>query len=145
TAVTLPDVDTIPDSSDRFYRGHFTLSALSDLSFSIECDDGCDVYINGQELVSFGACHIAGCVNLPAQCAINQESPPVSIPAEDLLVGGNVLAVHVSNGPGGSYFDLSVSQGASTATPSPTPTPAPTPTPTPTPTPPLTPTPTPTP
>lgn len=108
--VPLPDVNSIGENSDRFYRGHFTLDApLSDLPFSIECDDGCDVYINGQELVSFGSCHVERCVNLPLRCVINQNSPPVSIPVGDLVAGRNVLAVHVSNGPADSYFDLSLS------------------------------------
>jgi CHAP domain len=115
TSITPPDVGSFNGVGDRFYRGHLNLSSsVSDLHLFPRCDDGCEVWINGFYLGGFGngTCHALGCVNLPG-CGIgfNQCVQPMLISAADTHAGDNIIAVHVSNGGGGSSFDMSVSQG----------------------------------
>ncbi len=113
TPLTLPDRGSY---RDRFHRGHFQLVApVSDLSVFVRCDDGCDVYVNGVSLGSFGngSCHQLGCVNHPG-CGVgyNQCVPPIAVPQSQLAAGDNIVTVHVSNGDAVlAQFDATVLRG----------------------------------
>src|SRR5439155_9948630 len=112
--VTLPDVPRLNGMADRYYRGHFGLaSPVADLSVFFRCDDGCELWVNEIFIGPFGsgACHEPGCVNLPG-CGINSCVPPVPIPEADLLAEGNIVAVHLTNGTGGSQLQASVFRGS---------------------------------
>lgn len=115
STLTLPDSPDAPGTSDRFYRGHFTLNApTSDLHINLTCDDGCELFANGTRLGGYGngTCHALGCVNVPG-CGIGYNAcvPPIPIPQADLVAGDNVIAVHVSNGGGGFRLNATISRG----------------------------------
>ncbi len=80
--IALPDSHS--DASDRFYRGSFELDCAADgrsseVSLFVKCDDGCDIYIDGGQLGSFGgSCHTFGCVNEP-RCGTNTTVSPIVI------------------------------------------------------------------
>src|SRR5262249_59454526 len=103
TSVTMPDFPGVSSAADRFYRGHFALSAPlpSDAKLFFRCDDSCEAWINNTHLGSFGpGCHgICPCVNLPG-CGCNQCVPPILLDPSTLMVGNNVVAGHLSNGTG---------------------------------------------
>lgn len=113
TGVALPDVST---ARDRFYRGRFELpDPPGPVSLFFRCDDGCDVYVNGSLLGSYGpkgTCHQPGCVNL-SDCFFTSFVPPVPVPLGLLASGTNVVAVHVTNGPNRLYFDMSIASPSS--------------------------------
>ena len=102
--VSMPDVNSIPGGSDRFYRARFTVvdpSLVPPIYF--ESDDGIWIYVNGTLVGHWGgAWRMGGCVN---RCFTGVTVSPQDISAF-LVPGSNTIAVMVSNGPGGSYFDL---------------------------------------
>ena len=111
-SVSLPDQHYF---QDRYYRGHLQLAATAaDLSLFLNSDDGSEMFVNGSSLGAFGgACHAFGCANRPGSCRANQCVPPLALNESQLTAGDNVLAVHVSNGGGGVFFNATVLQGNS--------------------------------
>jgi hypothetical protein len=121
SSITLPDLGSFntlgTETADRFYRGIFTLSTTAQPIFLFfVSEDGIAIFVNGTALGSFAPfpfssniCHKLGCVNIHG-CVpgggINVA--PIQIPANLLHVGTNVVTAHVSNGGGGSYFDMAV-------------------------------------
>jgi hypothetical protein len=101
---------TLPNGGwccDRYYRTTYYHSANdASVKFDLHSDDGLWLYINGQFFDHWGGeCHAPGCVN-GSGCAINDTFSPVDVTSY-LLPGANLIAVHVSNGPGGSNFNFS--------------------------------------
>ena len=109
----MPDLPGVSTSADRFYRGHFGLSAPlpTDIKLFVRCDDSCELWINDTSLGAFGpGCHLlCPCVNLPG-CGCNQCVPPMLLDPM-LIAGDNVVAVHLSNGVGGFGLNATVLQG----------------------------------
>jgi hypothetical protein len=101
--------------ADRFYRGTFALgSATQPIFLFFVSDDSIEIFVNGTSVGAFSpflpsVCHQLGCVNIPG-CGqgFDIDVPPVQIPTKLLHQGTNVVAAHVSNGGGGSYFDMAV-------------------------------------
>jgi hypothetical protein len=104
--------------SDRFYRGQFSLTSTAQPVFLFfVSDDGIEIFVNGKPLTpqssfspqSANVCHQLGCVNILG-CGPGFDLDPgaVQIPADLLVSGSNLIAAHVSNGGGGSYFDMAV-------------------------------------
>lgn len=110
TSITLPDANF---SQDRYYRGHLQMAGpAADISVFVSSDDGCEVFINGSALGTFGSgCHQLGCVNRAGSCGSNRCVPPLLVSQSQLFTGDNVVAVHVSNGGGGVFFSATVLQG----------------------------------
>jgi endonuclease YncB( thermonuclease family) len=107
--ISLPDNDSFPGGTDRFYRATFNLDSLpQELKVFFASDDGIWLYVNGNFLGHWGAdWRDFGCVNNPlGRCGTTVSVAPVSIPSTFLNAGKNVLAVRVSNGGFNSYFDL---------------------------------------
>jgi len=107
----LPDKNWGCTDCDRYYRGHINLEA-SDLNnfnyfINFQSDDGIWIYINGRLLGHWGGeMHKGPAVNSPIWGGDHVE--PVYI-GDKLQEGKNVIAVHVSNGPIDSYFNLDLS------------------------------------
>jgi hypothetical protein len=97
----------IPAGQGAVYRAKFDLTEVPEsLSLSLRSDDGLWLYVNGTLIGQWGAAWLAGgCVN-GVGCSIDTVVPPVSI-VPYLATGANVVAVRVSNGGSGSYFDAS--------------------------------------
>jgi murein DD-endopeptidase MepM/ murein hydrolase activator NlpD len=93
TAVRLPDVASIPEFQDRYYRLHVPLTTASAAQIELSVDDGLTLYANGHHLGTWGAdeCHGEGVA----------AGTVVDLTAY-LHLGDNVLAIHASNGPGES-------------------------------------------
>jgi len=106
-SLTPPDGDFV---KDRYYRGHVQVAApAAELSLFVSTDDGCEVFVNGYSLGAFGAgCHGLGCVNRAGSCGSNRCVPPLLLDDGQLVPGANVVAVHVSNGGGGGFFNATV-------------------------------------
>lgn len=107
----LPDKDWNCTSCDRYYRGYFEISTISNLShdyaIDIKSDDGIWIYINGKYFGHLGGdVHKEGCVNTN-YCAQNRTINPIQID-DYLLKGKNVIAVRVSQSIGSEYFELSI-------------------------------------
>lgn len=101
TPTTLPEAGTIPSDQDRYYRLHYRLGSVSAVEITLTGDDGLQLYVNGRRIGGWGAaeCHgeeMAGEVHLDLTAYMH--------------TGDNVLAVHVSNGPGDSYLAAELSQ-----------------------------------
>lgn len=122
SSITPPDAGSFNtpglNPSDRFYRGNFSLQSTAQPVFLFfVSDDGIEIFINGQPLTprssfspqSTNVCHQLGCVNIPG-CGPGFDLDPgvVQIPPALLQSGTNLIAAHVSNGGGGSYFDTAV-------------------------------------
>jgi len=116
-SINLPDESSIPQNSDRFYRGFFYTSSEVDVQLKFWSNDGLSLYLDGQPVGAghWGpGCHGEGCVNGGGGgCAYNTNVGPQNA---HLRAGNHWLAAHVSNGPPGSYFKLIVLG----STPSPT-------------------------
>jgi len=92
----LPDTNTIPSGQDRYYRLQYNVAFTSTTKILLSSDDGSWLYVNGQVVGHWGAdCHGGA----------RADNVLVDITAY-IHPGNNVIAVHVSNGPGGSLFDL---------------------------------------
>jgi len=112
TDVSLPDSSTIPGGQDRYYRLHYDVAGPTSTEVTLSSDDGAWLYVNGQLVGQWGGdCLGEGMA----------EGVVVDIGAY-LQPGDNLIAVHVHNGPGDSFFDLLFSA------PSPPPTALPAPT-----------------
>jgi cell wall-associated NlpC family hydrolase len=119
SAITPPDAGSFNTPglgpADRFYRGSFNVSSTAQPVFLFfVSDDSIEIFVNGTSIGSFSPfapsiCHQLGCVNIPG-CGpgFNVDVPPVQVPANLLRQGMNLVAAHVSNGGGGSYFDMAV-------------------------------------
>ena len=96
TIVQLPEINTIPSGKDRYYRMGYNWSGASKAKIQLSSDDGSWLYVNGQFVGHWGAdCHGGG----------RADSATIDITSY-LQQGNNVLAVHVSNGPSDSLFNL---------------------------------------
>ena len=96
TDLQLPDTNTIPSGQDRYYRYHYNLSTVSTSKVYISSDDGMWLYVNEHFVGHWGAdCH----------GALRADQVLVDITAY-LHTGDNLITAHVSNGPGGSLFNL---------------------------------------
>jgi len=92
----LPDTNTIPSGQDRYYRLQYNVVFTSTTKILLSSDDGAWLYVNGQTVGHWGAdCHGGARAN----------NVLVDITAY-IHPGNNLIAVHVSNGPGGSLFNL---------------------------------------
>jgi hypothetical protein len=106
----LPDKEWGCNDCDRYYRGYINLETddLNNFNYfaKIEADDGIWIYINGNLVGHWGGeMHKGPCVNCHWGSEVKVE--PIFI-SEKLQSGKNVIAVHVSNGPGDSYFNLDI-------------------------------------
>ena len=113
-------METIPDGSwgcgncDRYYRywyQHDGIQNGSGVAIKLFSDDGCELWVNGIRIGGYGngTCHQAGCVNGGGGgCGSNDNYAPVDI-TNYLNQGINLIAVHVSQGPGGAYFNCQFS------------------------------------
>lgn len=107
----LPDKDWKCRNCDRYYRGYFEISTISDYfhdyAIDVQSDDGIWIYINGKYFGHLGGdVHKEGCVNT-AYCLQNRTINPIQI--DDYLIKGkNVIAARVSQSIGSEYFDLSI-------------------------------------
>jgi hypothetical protein len=109
SAVSLPDVGSIPVGFDRVYRGTLTVSgAPPGVGLELQSDDGIEVWVNGQRVGRWGgAWQQEGCVNDDASCIVFERVAPVAIGAL-LQPGPNLVAFRVSNPVQNSYADLRV-------------------------------------
>jgi hypothetical protein len=96
TDVQLPEVNIIPSGQDRYYRLNYNLVVSSTTKIYFSSDDGAWLYVNGQFVGHWGTnCHSGG------------RADNVSVDITSYLhLGMNVIAMHVSNGPSSSRFDL---------------------------------------
>ena len=105
TSLSPPVSNDIPTPGDRFYRGSFWVEWRASASVSFSSDDGIWVYVNGVFVGHWGGnCHSPGCVN-KSGCSNNSSVAAVDVSAY-IQAGENVIAVQVSNGSNGSYFNL---------------------------------------
>ena len=105
----LPDKNWNCDNCDRYYRGYFEVSTISDYAhdyaIDISSDDGIWIYINGKFFGHLGGgVHQQGCVNT-SYCSSVKNINPIQI--DDYLIKGkNVIAVRVSESIGSELFNL---------------------------------------
>jgi murein DD-endopeptidase MepM/ murein hydrolase activator NlpD len=96
TTVLLPDGGTIPGGQDRYYRLQYHVAEPTGTEVTLSSDDGAWLYVNGQLVGQWGGdCQGEGMA----------DGVVVDIGAY-LQAGDNLIAVHVHNGPGDSFFDL---------------------------------------
>ncbi len=98
--IPLPDEDSFPDGTDRFYRTTFELDDPDSFPRVLfASDDGLLMYVNSEIVGRWGAeWREAGCVNDPrGLCFGGTMAGPVEINSH-LHKGTNVIAVRVSNG-----------------------------------------------
>lgn len=109
SAVTLPDVGSIPIGFDRVYRGVLrVVGAPPSTRLELQSDDGIAVWINGDRVGRWGgAWQQEGCVNDDASCIVFEYVDPVDISAH-VQPGDNLIAFRVSNPVANSYADLRV-------------------------------------
>jgi endonuclease YncB( thermonuclease family) len=80
--IALPDNDSFPGGTDRFYRGTFNLDSTSqELKVFFASDDGIWIYVNGNFIGHWGAdWRDFGCVNNPlGRCGTTVSVSPVTI------------------------------------------------------------------
>ncbi|MHA3772540.1 lamin tail domain-containing protein [Verrucomicrobiota bacterium sgz303538] len=101
----LPGITTTKPYQTYYFRTHFTFNgslAGTTLTAKIMVDDGCILYLNGQEIVPTNTSArigmAAGTVTYTTRTNRNIDNATVetfTLPANQLLVGDNVLAVEV--------------------------------------------------
>lgn len=98
--VAIPDNGSITSGQDRYYRMEFDSRSGRAAKVDLRSDDGVWLYVNGQLVGHWGGdCHGA------------KTSGNVTVNIGHFLRDGvNVIAAHVTNGPGGSYFDLTLTE-----------------------------------
>ena len=93
-AVSLPDSSLDSTAHDRYYRARFDWDGSSILSLYFTSDDGLSIFINGQQLGSWGkGWRQSGCVNPAPSCFNFTTVPTQTIPPAMLQPGSNVIAV----------------------------------------------------
>lgn len=108
STVSVPDEGHIPAGSDKVYRVWLWLDATGPRVFlDLQSDDGLWVALNEAEVGHWGGdWQQEGCVNDRARCTEYEEVGPVEI-TDRLVVGGNLLAVRVSNAVDNAYMGVS--------------------------------------
>ncbi|MCS6847260.1 MAG: beta galactosidase jelly roll domain-containing protein [Anaerolineae bacterium] len=93
-AVALPDSHLSSTAHDRYYRARFNWDGSSMVSVYFISDDGLSIFINGQQLGSWGkGWRQSGCVNPAPGCFNFTPVPTQTIPSAMLQPGSNVIAI----------------------------------------------------
>lgn len=94
SVLSLPDGYTDTSANDRYYRARFDWDGSSIVSVYFVSDDGLSIFINGQQLGSWGkGWRQSGCVNPAPGCFNFTPVPTQTIPSAMLQPGNNVIAV----------------------------------------------------
>lgn len=98
SAVALPHQVFDTSANDRYYRAHFNWDGASAVSVYFVSDDGLSIFINGEQLGSWGnGWRQSGCVNYPPTCLNAEQVDWQLIPESMLRPGDNVIAIDVWN------------------------------------------------